>query len=253
MRNDIRRAFEENTEDPHPSLRSALRARLDRGRPANRRFGALVPLAAAAAAVLVVLVSGYLLLSRGQGPQPVPGGVTTPSPQSSATPAASPVASPVASPTAPGSPEPLLVPFTCGAAETGPTGSGSANVTDVRVGASAGYDRFVIQFDGPAPEWSVTPQSSSSFVEDGSGRTVTLAGSSGLRIVIHGASAISTGGRVTYSGPADFTPNYAVLREARRMGDFERTYTWGLGLSRPNCFRTFVLTGNRLVVDVQTP
>jgi len=44
-----------------------------------------------------------------------------------------------------------------------------------------------------------------------------------------------------------------VLKEARRLGDFEGTLSWGLGLARPSCIRAFALTApGRLVVDIQS-
>jgi len=126
-------------------------------------------------------------------------------------------------------------------------------VTDVRVGTGAGYDRFVIQLDGPVPQYTITPQDTSSFMEDASGRVFQLGGTKGLRVVVHNASALSVSGTQTYSGSNDFKPGYPALKEARNMGDFERTYTWGLGVDGSGCFHAFTLTGpDRLVIDVQS-
>jgi hypothetical protein len=68
-------------------------------------------------------------------------------------------------------------------------------------------------------------------------------------VVLHGAQAHGT-----YTGPSDLKPTgTATLREARDIGDFEGVVSWGLGLSKPACFRAFTLSGpSRLVVDVQS-
>jgi len=81
---------------------------------------------------------------------------------------------------------------------------------------------------------------------------VTLDGSSGVRVVVHGATAMSANG--TWS--LDQKPAYPELREARQVGDFERVYSWGLGLAdgKGGCERATVLTGpDRLVIDVEHP
>jgi hypothetical protein len=131
-----------------------------------------------------------------------------------------------------------------------------ANVTFVRVGTAAGYDRFVIQFDGPVPAYSVTGQDSSTFMADPSGQTLQLQGTSGIVIVVHGASGTDLNGHQTFTGSQDLTPGYPVLKEARQVGDFERVFKWGLGVSQTGCGHANVttLTGpDRLVVDVPRP
>jgi len=120
-------------------------------------------------------------------------------------------------------------------------------VTDVRAAAQTGVDRFVIQLSGPVPQYEVKPQASTTFTRDPSGFRVSLEGSSGLQVTVHGAQSYGS-----YSGSTDLTPRLTVLREARQVGDFEGVLTWGLGLSRASCFRAYVLTGpSRLVIDVQ--
>jgi len=248
MRDDVRRAFDEHKDDPHPALRSAIRAQVEAGRPTRPGFYRLAPFAGAAAVLLLVMGSGYYLLShRSPGGPVVTGAVPTASPTLSPSPQPSP------SPPAPSpSPTAAAEDFTCSALSGGGASS-SANVTDVRVGTSGGYDRFVIQFDGPVPQFSVTPQDSSTFMRDASGQTIQLQGSKGLKVVVHNASAQSLSGAQTYSGSNDFKPGYPALKEARNVGDFERTYSWGLGLDGSGCFHAFTLTGaDRLVIDVQS-
>ena len=120
-------------------------------------------------------------------------------------------------------------------------------MTDVRAAAQSGVDRFVIQFSGPVPQYEVKPQPTTTFTQDPSGFRVTLDGSAGLQVTVHGAQSWGS-----YSGSTDLRPRLTMLREARQVGDFEGVLTWGLGLSRASCFRAYVLTGpSRLVIDVQ--
>ncbi len=249
MRDEIRRAFDEMTDAPHPALPSALRARLAAG--VSRGPSPVWQFAAAAGMVAVLAVAlfgGYNLLSRGGGPvapQPAgtiasPTGATTPSPEASPT--------PTPSPTASASPPPA---FVCASVSAGDATS-MADVTLVRVGTASGYDRFVIEFDGPVPAFTVTPQDSTAFMQDATGATLQLLGSSGVKVVIHGASGTDLNGRPTFTGSTDLKPGYPVLKEARQTGDFERVFSWGLGLSQPACLRVLTLTGpDRLVVDLQ--
>jgi hypothetical protein len=252
MRNDIHREFDEHTDDPHPALRSAIRAQLEAGRNVRPGFYRFAPFAAAAAVVLLVMGTGYYALTHGSPGKPVPSaGEPSPSASTSVTsePSPTPSLAPSPSPTA----TVPAVSYTC-TTQTGGDANSGADVTDVRVGTATGYDRFVIQFNGAAPQYTVTPQGSSSFMEDGSGRTFQLQGSAGLKVVVRNTSGASYSGPQTYFGLNDFKPGFPVLKEARNMGDYERVYTWGLGLGGPNCFRAYTLTSpDRLVVDIQSP
>ena len=120
-------------------------------------------------------------------------------------------------------------------------------MTTVRAAAQSGLDRFVIEFGGPVPQYEVKPQASARFVQDPSGQSVSLDGSAGLSVTVHNAQSHGS-----YSGSTDLRPALKELREARQLGDFEGVVSWGLGLTRANCFRAYVLTGpSRLVIDVQ--
>ena len=138
--------------------------------------------------------------------------------------------------------------------------SGGANVGSamqlaaVRVAHQPGFDRIVFELAPQAgasahlPAYTVSRQASAKFVKDPSGLPVTMRGSSGLRIVFHGASATS------YSGSRDLTPNLPVVQEVEQLGDFEAVLSWGAGLSQASCIRTLELSNpTRLVIDVQTP
>jgi hypothetical protein len=116
-------------------------------------------------------------------------------------------------------------------------------MSTARVGAHDGYDRFVVQFDGPVPQFEVRLQDSATFSQSGG---AALRGSAGALVVVRNAS-----GAGAYGAPTDFQPGFPVLREARLLSDSQGVVEWGLGLSRPACVRTMVLDSpSRLVVDV---
>jgi hypothetical protein len=128
----------------------------------------------------------------------------------------------------------------------------------VRVGShgagSTGYDRIVFEFQGPGiPEVALrvgTPP----FTHDPSGLPLTVQGSSFLVLVLHGASAITPEGQMTYTGLTDFKPGFPVLTEFEEVGDFEAVTQWVAGLTGPACHRVFVLKNpSRLVIDLQHP
>jgi hypothetical protein len=150
----------------------------------------------------------------------------------------------VTPPTPPGTSLPA---FACG--DSGGGTAGIANETAVRVAEQAGYDRFVLQFDSSVPAYTVTRQNSTVFKVGASGQSITLSGSVGASVSVHTAT-----GANTYSGPIDFVhADFLVLKEARLTGDFEGYLSWGLGLSRAACLRTFTLSDPpRLVVDFTT-
>ncbi|HEX7264086.1 MAG TPA: hypothetical protein VF383_07910 [Candidatus Dormibacteraeota bacterium] len=124
-----------------------------------------------------------------------------------------------------------------------------ANVTAVRVSEPADYDRFVLQFDGAVPTYTVKLQAKPTFPSGGTSQTVTLSGTAGALVTVHSATETNT-----YSGPTDMTQTeFLVLKEARLTQDFEGSVSWGLGLAHPACMRTFTLTNPaRLIVDFST-
>ena len=140
---------------------------------------------------------------------------------------------------------------------SGGADSGSPmQLTAVRVAHQpSGYDRIVFEFAPQSgstahlPAYTVSRQASAKFVKDPSGLPVTMRGSSGLRIVFHGASGASS-----YNGSRDQIYNLPVVQEVEQLGDFEAVLSWGAGLSRSSCIRTLELSNpTRLVIDIQTP
>lgn len=184
------------------------------------------------------------LLIAGCGPTLAPAAAITPGPSQGPASATRVEQPPVTPPTAPGTNLPA---FACADASGGKTGV--ANVVTARVAAQTGYDRFVLQFDTLVPSYTVKRQPTPAFPLGGSGQTITLSGTSGVLVRIHSAT-----GANTFTGSNDITHNeYPVLKEARQTEDFEGYVSWGLGLGKAACMRTFTLTDPpRLIVDFST-
>jgi hypothetical protein len=129
-----------------------------------------------------------------------------------------------------------------------------ANLTDVRVGAHDGYDRIVFEFANPGgkagiPRFEIR-QAKPPFSEDPSGIPIDVEGNAFARIVLQGTSGYDFDGNATYDGPRRLTPGFGTLTQAVEGGDFERTMTWILGLSRPTCWQIQALHNpDRLVID----
>jgi hypothetical protein len=151
---------------------------------------------------------------------------------------------PVSPPTPPGTNLPA---FKC-ADSSGGT-AGSANLTGVRVTEYVGFDRFVLQFDSKVPSFTIKRQAKPVFKAGASGQPTTLNGVAGALVQVRSAT-----GANTYTGSTDLSPaGFLVLNEARLIEDFEGSLSWGLGLNRSACLRTFTLSDPaRLVIDFTT-
>lgn len=138
----------------------------------------------------------------------------------------------------------------CGASSpsTKPQPSGDDLIDAIRTGKHTGYDRLTIEFKSGLPQIELRPQTGTAFTRDGKGDTVYLAGKDGLLV-----SMFSTDAHSAYSGPADIKTGFGGLLEVRVVGDYEGYVHFGLGLSRPACYRAVILTNpTRLVIDIQT-
>jgi len=187
-----------------------------------------------------------ILLPAACGPELIPNAAVSPA-GTPGTHASAPRISPppVIPPSPPGTNLPA---FACADASGGKTGV--ANVITARTSEQTGYDRFVLQFDGIVPTYTVVRQAKPVFATGATGQQVTLSGTAGILITVHSAT-----GNTTFTGSNDiFDSDFAVIKEARQLQDFEGTVAWGLGISNPTCMRVFTLTDPaRLVVDLQTP
>lgn len=236
FRRDLRRTFDEITGSPSSNLGDKVRSRLDE--PVEQR----APMWAAglAAALIAVIVVGVLVVVH---PFNRNVGVVGPGPTPSASPSPLPTVSP--SPSAPA--------YECNAQTriaAGYTPPPNASITTVKVGnhSDKGFDQITITFkDTRHGTITIDVQPNSTFIEDGSGAPVKLAGKYGLKILI-----TETDEHPDYSGPTDYKPNYPQLKEARLMGDFEGRVTWGVGLASPACYRVQMLDNpTRLVIYLQ--
>jgi hypothetical protein len=244
FRRDLNRAFEAMSGPPSPSLSARVRSALNERAPARQGPFWIAGLAAALIAAIVIGVFVVANFNR-HLTSGVPGAVPSASPSASASASPGITPTPVQTP-----PDSNLPPFVCGS--SGPITSQNAPVVAfidaVRTGTHTGYDRITIEFQNGQPSSiELRPQTNSTFTQGASGQIVTLAGSAGLLVAIHGADE-----HTAYNGATDFKTNYPVLLEARQIEDFEGTVQWGLGLSKSACYRAFFLANpTRLVIDIQ--
>lgn len=121
-----------------------------------------------------------------------------------------------------------------------------SSVVSVQVAQHDGFDRFVIEFGAGVPIYTVTRQTSATFVRSPRGDQVTIEGSAGVLIVIH-----SITNWTDYTGPTAFHPRYARVREALQVENFEGYQQWALGIQGTPALRVSTLTApDRLVVDI---
>jgi hypothetical protein len=233
FRRELRDGFESIAGPPDPGLTGRVHAALVE---APERRGP-VWIAGMAAVLIAAMAVGALFIAgplRQQNQQPLPGGVTTPSPL-------------------PTSDVSNLPAITCNNATTvsteGRVAQPIAYVDAVRTGTHAGYDRITIEFQNGLPgDIQIATQNNATFTQNASGRQIVLQGSAGLLITMDGADE-----HTHYSGPVDFKTNYPVLLETQQVQDFEGFVQWGVGLSRGACYRAFLLESPlRLVIDFST-
>ncbi|HVD00741.1 MAG TPA: hypothetical protein VNG93_06285 [Candidatus Dormibacteraeota bacterium] len=178
--------------------------------------------------------------------------VSTPSPTEQPSPSPTPTATPIATPSP--NPSPIATPtqgptlpadFACADASGGMVAV--STVSDVRVGQHEGYDRFVIEFGGGVPDYTVVRQNSATFQSGGGkGDQYTLEGDAGVMVTIHSVSNWTSS-----SGPTEFTPEYPFLHQAKRIESYEGYQQWALGVHSMPCLRVFTLDSpSRLVVDI---
>ena len=231
FRRELRDGFESISGAPDAGLPARVHAALV---DAPEKRGPLW-IAGLAATLMAALVIGLLYVAGPLRQQPpIPGLIPSPTPS--------------ALPTSDTSNLPAM---SCASAMSVATddhvGQPLAYVSAVRVGTHKGYDRITLEFKNGLPgDIQLSAQSSAVFTQSSSGRQVTLQGSYGLLVTLTGADD-----HTSYSGSTDFQTNYPGLLEAKQVQDFEGYVQWGLGLSRPACYRAFVLQGpTRLVIDV---
>ncbi len=122
----------------------------------------------------------------------------------------------------------------------------TSQVAAVRIGRHDGYDRFVIEFSGGIPSYTVTRQTSATFTRSPKGDVVTLDGSAGVVVTVQ-----SITNWTGYTGDTSFKPGYPCMREALMIQNFEGVQQWGIGVGGTPALRVFTMTApDRLVVDI---
>lgn len=138
-----------------------------------------------------------------------------------------------------------------------PAGSARALLKDVRSDHHPGFDRVVFEFESLLPGYEVKYMPRP-VVEDGSGRTVEVAGAAVLHVRMENASGADLLGekvRQTYTGANRIAPTgTTAVKELVRVGDFEAVLSWAVGVTSEAPFKVSALASPaRLVVDVAAP
>jgi hypothetical protein len=138
-----------------------------------------------------------------------------------------------------------------------PFGGGEyALLTDVRVAGQEGFDRVVLELDGPdMPSYRVA-YTEPPIIQDGSGDAMHVDGTAFIELQLTPASgfdSVGTEWEPTYHGPQRVRGDTAVVTEVVRTGDFEAHLTWVIGLRTERPFAVTTLQDPwRLVIDIQT-
>ena len=188
----------------------------------------------AAAAAVAVAILGCLAVAA-CGDRAPAGAAGNPTPSAGPTPSAIPTTGPPAG-------------FAYTDFSGGTAGAGSAAVT-ARIGSQDGYDRFVIEFAGTIPAYTLRRQPNSTFTQSPKGTPITLMGTGGVLLTLQPVAAWTA-----YSGPTALTQAAPYLLEARQVQNFEGVQQWGLGVRGVPALRVMTLSSpSRLVVDVAAP
>ena len=146
-----------------------------------------------------------------------------------------------------------------GASTESAVGSAKVNetalLTGVRAARHEGYDRVVFEFANGLPGYDVG-YTGRPVVADGSGEEVAVQGAAVLRIRMEPALdadlTLESAPR-TYTGPARFSPDTAVVVELVRTGGFEAVLTWAAGIGGERPFRvTRLADPPRIVIDIDS-
>jgi hypothetical protein len=131
------------------------------------------------------------------------------------------------------------------------------SLVNIRTGQHPCYDRMVLDVPGTSPASPVGyhVRYVPALVQDGSGRTIPVAGGAVLEIVAVAPSYDPATGAPTYPAragqplPGVNLSGYRTFRDTRFGGSFEGRTQVGLGVRARLPFRAFQVDG-RLVVDV---
>lgn len=134
-----------------------------------------------------------------------------------------------------------------------PTASAAeyAELTDIRTGKHATFDRVVFDLNGGQPQDSISEIAQPE--NCGSGKPISAPGESFLEVSLTPAAAHDENGNLTYTGPRNFTPpGLQKVKSIAFTCDFEAHLSIAIGVGKANpTFRAYYLTNpNRYVVDI---
>lgn len=137
-----------------------------------------------------------------------------------------------------------------GSLDEGIEGPVSGDVTGVRAGRHACFDRLVLDVDVPLAGWSV--RYVDEVRQDGSGEVAPVQG--GARLQVRARAGVVRTDTWFLADELVDTSRYRTFRDVQWAGTFENLTTIGVGVRARLPFRAFVLPGpgdgSRLVVDV---
>lgn len=216
---------------------------MTRSSPSRRTIGALA------------LITGLVLAgcttagSSPSAPSSLPSASVLPSAPASEPASAGPSVAATAVPSV--EPSESLVAFACVPSVTITKTIDRAQISDVRVGTHAGYDRVTFQFAAGIPQ-TVIAGVLPPFYADPSNQVIDIDGTAFLKVTMTFGTKVTPDGGLTYAGSTNFTPGFPQLVQLREGGDFEAVSTWYIGLNGGGCYRVLTLTSpSRLVIDIE--
>lgn len=126
-------------------------------------------------------------------------------------------------------------------------------LTNIRTGQHACYDRMVLDMNGAAAGYDV--RYVSNVYADGSGQLITLTGGAKLQVVLKAPAYNPSTGTPTYPGVVNATlpgvnlTGYQTFKSAKFAGSFEGQTTVGVGVRAQLPFRV-MKDGNKVIIDV---
>lgn len=218
----------------------ATRVRLQRAWVAAHHEGVIVGHMRRTSMIALLSATALALSGCQQDSGPSPGAGSS---GSNATPSESP------SPSQSTPPAPSGPPFVSGPSSGEGGALGATMVKRIRSGSHNGFDRVVIDLNGPAPSWQADYVDE--LVQDGSGEPAPIQGTANLQVIVQAAGHDDMGNPV-YRGRQVARPGLPTLQAWAVIGDFEGQFTVGLALESQADYRVFTLKNpTRLVIDVK--